>query len=146
MVEKEKPVIHEDENINKISLKEFSFSPEVLNELYDAITQTKEIIGTYYDSSSRFPSSMRDEIGGLMIESDLLLLAFNELYVTASEMIEKLKKKKLLRQRVAVSRKENEKFLQQLEFLKVRVKKLIRDTEDYVRKVKDYHRIQPLPL
>ncbi|NYZ79686.1 hypothetical protein H0N95_00375, partial [Candidatus Micrarchaeota archaeon] len=81
MEKKEKLEMESGTWISQMSLKELGFSPEVLNELYDAITQTKQIIETYYESSSRFPSSMRDRVGLLMIESDLLLLAFNDLYV-----------------------------------------------------------------
>jgi hypothetical protein len=146
MVKKEKLELEGGLWVSEMSLKELGFSPEILNELYDAITQTKQIIDTYYDSSSRFPSSMRDNVGRLMIEADLLLLAFNDLYVTASGMMEKLKRKYLLKQKVKRNKKEEEQFLRQLEFLKLRVKKLIQETEGYVREVKNYHKKHPLPL
>ncbi|NYZ80064.1 hypothetical protein H0N95_02320, partial [Candidatus Micrarchaeota archaeon] len=56
------------------------------------------------------------------------------------------KKKHLLKQKTRTDKKEKQLFLQQLEFLKLRVKKLIQETEAYVREVKNYHKKQPLPL
>lgn len=142
---KRQPKIIEGVEISQLSLQELGFSPEILNELYDALNQTKEVIGTYYESSSRFPTRMRDEIGKIMVESDMLILAFNDIYVTASDLIEKLKKKQL-GQRVVISKKEKQLMLQQLEVLKMRVRKLIQNAEEYVREVKKYHNNQPLPI
>lgn len=132
--------------LGEIVMDELGFSPEIINELYDTLTQTKAIITEYQSMSSRLSVSLREEIGNLMIDSDILLLNFNEVYLISAIYVEKLKKEFFTGKKSGISVREKEELLKKIENLKIKVKAVILKTEKYINEVKSHFRNQPLPI
>ncbi len=124
-------------------LANFGFTPESLNEMYDVLTQTNEIIEKYSSNSAAFPDQMRKKISGIKMEADNLFLEFNELYMLTSDLIEKYKKVKL-NEKAVIEEKEVNKILKFKKKLKKRIAKLIQNTEKFITSLKNYEKKQPI--
>ncbi len=128
-----------------VMIKKIGFSNEILNELYDALNQSREILRKYSEMSSSFPSSIRNKISSLSMQSDLLLLQFNELYLHVASIIEKVRKSKVTGRKVTIKPKERKMAKEKLEFLKVNVSAFIREVEELIKSIRDYYKYPPLP-
>ncbi len=124
-------------------LANFGFTPESLNEMYDVLSQTNDIIEDYADDSAGFTDKMRTEIGNLKMTADNLFLDFNNLYMMTSDLIEKFKKLKL-KQKIIIRKKEVDAILKKKKQLKKEILQLIQDTEDFIKRLKKTEKKQPL--
>jgi ElaB/YqjD/DUF883 family membrane-anchored ribosome-binding protein len=124
-------------------LANFGFTPESLNEMYDVLSQTSEIIEAYAKDSAEFTDEMRNKIGDLKMTADTLFLDFNNLYMMTSDLIEKFKKLKL-KQDVKIHKKEVNLILTKKKKLKKQIMQLIEDTEQFIKKLKKIEKQQPL--
>jgi|GEM_PF-6752988 len=130
-------------NLDEEILANFGFTSESLNEMYDVLNQTNDIIKDYSDNSAGFPDTMRKKISNLKMQADGLFLEFNELYLLTSSLIEKFKKIKL-NEKIKIEQKEVEVIIKRKKQLKKNITKLIQNTENFIKNLKTYEKKQPI--
>jgi len=130
-------------NFDEEILINFGFTPESLNEMYDVLNQTNDIIEKYSNNSAGFPDSMRKKISSIKMEADELFLEFNPSNQILLDLIEKYKKIKL-NEKINIDEKEVNKILKTKKQLKKRINKLIQNTENFIKSLKTYERKQPI--
>ncbi len=135
-----------EQEVELFILKKIGVSIQAINEAYDALTQSRDIILKYYALSSNYPPEMRKEINGLVIESDLLILEFNSLYLEFSELVEGLKQAYVSKKSPTKVIKEKKKTIERFLKLRKRLSKLIKKAEKTIKKVREYQEYPPLPI
>ena len=130
-------------NLDEEILANFGFTSESLNEMYDVLNQTNDIIKNYSDNSAGFPDIMRKKISNIKMQADELFLEFNELYMLTSNLIEKFKKIKL-NEKIKIEQKEVEAIIKKKKQLKKSITKLIQNTENFIKNLKTYEKKQPI--
>jgi hypothetical protein len=135
-----------DELVANFTIKNFDYSPDSLNELYDALNSTRDLITGYYESASGLPPSLRETIANMHLESDLLFLKFNELYVRSNGIIYKAKKKYLSKEEVQIEKSEVKDFLETFKRTRKRLKTLIFEMTEFLQKLRKSGRGRDLML
>ena len=130
-------------NFDEEVLANFGFTPESLNEMYDVLSQTNDIIEKYSSNSAAFSDAMRKKISSIKMNADKLFLEFNELYMLTSDLIEKFKKVKL-NEKINIEQKEVDVILKKKKKLKKEITQLIQDSEKFIKTLKTYDKKQPI--
>ncbi|GEM_PF-6765675 len=125
-----------DELVSNFMVKNFDYSPDSLNELYDALNSTRDLVAVYYESASGLPPSLRESIAVMHLESDSIYLKFNELYVRSNGIVYKAKKKFVSKEEVQIEQAEVKDFLETFKNTRKRLKVLIADMQQFIEKLK----------
>lgn len=143
---KEKPKMElAAEDVDSFCLKEFDFSPLILNDLFDSLEETRSIILHYFETTASYSSEMRKEIIRLSMDADLLLLDFEDLYIKSAELTQDAKRIYQLGQPIKVPAKDIRDLKRRFKKAERNLINLISKTREYIIKVRDYKRYAPLP-
>lgn len=120
------------------------YSPDSLNELYDSLQATKELIHRYVETTSSFSGELRREIIALAFDADILYMTFNELYIESNGIIYQVKRQCLLEEPVKLEKKVVEDFLRKFKKARKELRTLVQRTRAYIEKVKTFP--GPMPI
>lgn len=134
--ERKKPKLKED--VERIFLKSFSHSPDLVDEIYDSLEHCDMLIHYYLDATASISSTFKDRINRLSLRSNNIFLDFDELYMLIGEYIDKIKKQVLLGAEAAFSQKEILEFQQRFEKIKADVVGIVTDLRKYTDDVDKY--------
>lgn len=127
-----------DEMLANFCIENYDYNPDSLNELYDSLQSTRDLIRHYMESSGGLPPDFRKEIADIAFDSDSLFLTYNQLYVNSNGIVYKAKKKYLLKEEVEIEKEELEEFLSKFKKARKDLKRLIQRTKDFVDRVRVY--------
>lgn len=126
------------ELIANFCVETFDYSPDSLNELYDALQATRELIRRYMETTSSFSGELRREIIELSLDADILYMTFNELYIESNGIIYQAKRQCLLGEPVKLGEKEVENFLKMFKKARKDLRFLIQRIKSYIEKVRNF--------
>lgn len=143
---KEKPKPEEvPQDIDSFCLREFDFSPLLLNDLFDSLEETRSIISHYFETTASYSSEMRREIMYISIEADLLMLDFENLFIESAELAIDAKRIFQLGQPIKVPNRDVREVRRRFKKAEKDLIRLINKIKEYIIKVRDYKRYAPLP-
>jgi phage-related tail protein len=121
--------------LDKICVKEFDYSPDTLNELYDSLEHCHTLIHYYLDTTSTFSENMREAIATISKDADLLYLDMDELFIISGDFINVAKREYYLKEKVKADKKKVRDFQDKLEKTRNGLAKLIVGIRVYIEKV-----------
>jgi hypothetical protein len=121
-----------EEKMEKLCFERFGYSPAFIDDLFDTLKECHQLIHYYLDTI-HVSDEAREQIRVLSIQTDKLLLDFNELFILNAEMLNEVKKEYFLKQTAKISEEKLGHFHKKLLKTKDNTLLLVDKTREYVQ-------------
>jgi hypothetical protein len=125
-------------SVERLFLKKFGVSPDVINEIFDSLEHCDVLIHYYLDTTASISGSFKKRINELSLKSTQVFLDFDELYITMGYHLDKVRKQVLLSSKTSFTAKEVKEFQDRVEQARMDVEILINDLKKYTADIGKY--------